>query len=136
MFAVNYLAVVVAALASFMLGWALVFATAASSRGWRKLARRRRRCSEETQHDAVVRYRAGHVIARVMGDGVDADSARSPLAATRCHARFCGGILLGRGQFRLELRVEGKSFRLWLINGWYYVAQFTLMGAILGVMNT
>lgn len=48
---------------------------------------------------------------------------------------FAAGLCWIATAFGSSYAFEGKSLRHWGINAGYYVIQFTVMGAILGVMN-
>jgi hypothetical protein len=48
---------------------------------------------------------------------------------------FAAGVCWVAASFASSYAFEGKTMRHWLINAGYYVVQFTLMGAILGLMN-
>ena len=48
---------------------------------------------------------------------------------------FAGGVCWVAASFASSYVFESKTMRHWLINAGYYVVQFTLMGAILGLLN-
>ena len=48
---------------------------------------------------------------------------------------FAAGVCWVATAFGSSYAFEGKSLRHWAINAGYFVIQFTVMGAILGVMN-
>jgi hypothetical protein len=49
---------------------------------------------------------------------------------------FAAGLCWVALPFASSYAFEQRSAKLWLINGGYYLVQFTLMGAILGLMNS
>ena len=48
---------------------------------------------------------------------------------------FSAGLFWVTGYLGVNYLFEGRSFKLFLINGGYNVASFTVMGAILGAMS-
>lgn len=48
---------------------------------------------------------------------------------------FAAGVCWMAASLASTYAIEARSMRHWLINAGYYVAQFTLMGAVLGMMN-
>ena len=50
-------------------------------------------------------------------------------------AGFAAGLFWVAGSLGINYLFEGRSLTLWLINGGYNVAMFTVMGAVLGLLS-
>jgi hypothetical protein len=50
-------------------------------------------------------------------------------------AGFAAGLFWVAGSLGINYLFEGRSFTLWLINGGYNVAMFTVMGTVLGLIS-
>ena len=48
---------------------------------------------------------------------------------------FASGVCFVATAFAVSYAFERKTMRHWMINGGFYIAQMTLIGAILGLMN-
>jgi hypothetical protein len=58
-----------------------------------------------------------------------------PSLALGLGAGFSAGLCWVAASFGINYLFEGRSFRLWLINGGYHTVQFTLYGLILGLWH-
>lgn len=133
---VNYLAVLVAALAAFVLGWAwyspILFAKPWSAEN--PLAMERHK-----SHPAPM----GRLLATAFVCALIAAYAMAVLLVTPQHHSlmiglkrgFAAGVCWIATAFGSNYAFEARSLRHWTINAGYYVVQFTVMGAILGLMN-
>lgn len=133
---VNYLAVLVATLASFMLG-AIWYSPMLFYKPWME----ERRVGMETARNAsppvALLYATAFVTALV------AAYAMAVLLVTPAHHSlaigvkrgFAAGVCWVAMSFGSSYGFEQRTLRHWAINAGYFVAQFTIMGAILGVMN-
>ena len=48
-------------------------------------------------------------------------------------AGFAAGFAWVAGSFGINYLFEGKSLKLWAINGGYHIVQYTVIGAVLGL---
>jgi hypothetical protein len=132
---VNYLAVVAAAAAAFVLG-ALWYSPLMFARPWMAESGV---TMEMIRTDPMVarRYSAALIAALL------AAYAMAVLLVTPQHHSlvigvkrgFAGGVCWIAMSFASNYAFERKSVRHWAISAGYYVVQFTVMGAVLGVMN-
>lgn len=58
-----------------------------------------------------------------------------PSLALGLGAGFSAGLFWVAGSFGINYLFEGKSLKLWLINGGYHTAQFTVYGLILALWH-
>ena len=59
----------------------------------------------------------------------------TPPLMTALHAGFATGLAFVAMSFAINYAFAGRSFKLWLIDGGYHTLQFTLYGAILGAWH-
>jgi hypothetical protein len=126
---VNYLAVIAAAIATFVLG-GLWYSPALFGKVWQREAG----VTEEKMKSAnmtlifgltfVLALIAAWVFALFLGP-------RPPMALG-LGAGFSAGLCWVAASLGINYLFERKSLKLWLINGGYHTLQFTAMGAILG----
>ena len=126
---VNYLAVIAAAVATFLLG-GLWYSPALFGKAWQREAG----VTEERMKSAnmtlifgltfVLSLVAAWVFALFLGP-------RPPLALG-LGAGFSAGLCWVAASFGINYLFERKSLKLWLINGGYHTLQFTLFGLIIG----
>lgn len=127
---VNYLAVLLAALSTFLLGglwYSVLFA-----KQWARLTGQ----SEETLkagNPAIIfggafllNLVAAYVLAMFLGNLPLPYATLAGLAVGLCWVTASLGV---------NYLFERRPFGLWLINGGYFTLQFTAMGAIIGTMN-
>jgi hypothetical protein len=129
---VNYLAVIAAAVATFVLG-GLWYSPALFGKVWRREAG----VTEEQMKNAnmakvfglafVLSLIAAWVFALFLGP-------RPPMALG-LGAGFSAGLCWVAASFGINYLFERKSFKLWLINGGYHTLQFTIVGLILALWH-
>jgi hypothetical protein len=129
---VNYLAVIAAAVATFMLG-GLWYSPALFGKVWQREAG----VTEEQMKNAnmakvfglafVLSLIAAWVFALFLGP-------RPPMALG-LGAGFSAGLCWVAASFGINYLFERKSFKLWLINGGYHTLQFTIVGLILALWH-
>lgn len=59
----------------------------------------------------------------------------APAFAAALHAGFATGLAFVAMSFAINYAFAGRSLKLWLIDGGYHTLQFTLYGAILGAWH-
>ena len=129
---VNYLAVIAAAVATFLLG-GLWYSPALFGKAWQREAG----VTEERMKSAnmtlifgltfVLSLIAAWVFALFLGP-------RPPLALG-LGAGFSAGLCWVAASFGINYLFERKSLKLWLINGGYHTLQFTIVGLILALWH-
>jgi hypothetical protein len=129
---VNYLAVIAAAVATFLLG-GLWYSPALFGRTWQREAG----VTEERMKSAnmakifglafVLSLVAAWVFALFLGP-------RPPLPLG-LGAGFSAGLCWVAASFGINYLFERKSLKLWLINGGYHTLQFTIVGLILALWH-
>jgi len=122
----NIFAVIVAALASFLLG-GIWYSPAVLGKAWMKASGT---TMQGGHHKALVfgvafvwSLLGALVFAMFLGP--------HPSMALGVGAGFSAGLFWVAGSFAINYLFEGKSLALWLINGGYHTAQYTLIGLIL-----
>lgn len=130
---INWLAVVVAAVSSFMLGglwYGPIFGKA-----WMEQSGITEADIEAAKGKMVGVYGGAFVLnvlavvtfAFFLGNEID--------AATGALYGFTAGLFWVAASFGISYLFEGRPFKLWLINGGYHTLQFTIFGAILGAIG-
>jgi hypothetical protein len=129
---VNYLAVIAAAVATFLLG-GLWYSPALFGKAWQREAG----VTEERMKSAnmtlifgltfVLSLIAAWVFALFLGP-------RPPMALG-LGAGFSAGLCWVAASFGINYLFERKSLKLWLINGGYHTLQFTIVGLILALWH-
>jgi hypothetical protein len=130
---INYLAVGLAALAAFILGF--LWYTVIFAKPWQALIGMGKGKAGASQTPNLGRLLVGSLILEIimafnlaafLGNGIGAMGG----------AFY--GLLAGLGwvglAFGVNYMFEGKPFKLWLINAGYNAVVFTVMGAIIGAM--
>lgn len=133
---INYLAVGLAALAAFFLGF--LWYTVIFAKPWQALigmGAQGKGKANTAQTPNLGRLLVGSLILEIiMAFNLAAFIGRSAGAA----AGLTYGLLAGFGwvamAFGVNYMFEGKPFKLWLINAGYNVVVFAVMGAIIGAM--
>jgi hypothetical protein len=133
---VNYLAVLVATIAAFVLGWAW-YSPALFAKPW----------SAENP-SMMERHRSnpppmGRLLATAFVCALIAAYAMGVLLVTQQHHSltiglkrgFAIGVCLIATAFGGSYAFEAKTMRHWMINAGFYVVQSTVIGAVLGLMN-
>ena len=126
---VNVLAVLVAALSSFVLG-GLWYSNALFGNAWRREAGDQRKPGEG--HPVkVFGVSFGFALVAPLAYAFLVPAAADPVDA------LVQGLLVGAGMvgasFGINYQFAGRGFRLWLIDGGYHTVQFVLYGLILGL---
>lgn len=130
--AVNWVAVIVAAIASFGIG-AIWYSPLMFTKAWLREsgvdpARGRNANMPLMMGTAfVLVLLATAVFAMFLGPNVDFGSGAL--------YGFLAGLFWVTGYFGVNYLFEQRSFKLFLINGGYNVVSFTVMGAVLGAMS-
>jgi len=129
---VNYLAVIAAAVATFLLG-GLWYSPALFGKAWQREAG----VPDERMKNAnmvmvfgltfMLSLIAAWVFALFLGP-------RPPLSLG-LGAGFAAGLCWVAASFGINYLFEGRSFRLFLINGGYHTLQFTIVGLILALWH-
>ena len=129
---VNYLAVLAAAVATFVLG-GLWYSPALFGKAWQREAG----VSDEKMKSAnmamifgltfVLSLIAAWVFALFLGP-------RPPMALG-LGAGFSAGLCWVAASFGISYLFERRSLKLWLINGGYHTLQFTIVGLILALWH-
>ena len=125
---INFVAVLVAALAAFAVG-GVWYSESAFARTWRMAAHLPAR--EPTAH-AGLTY--GLSLALLLIAALTLDALTGGRGSAFAGAAF--GFTVGAGLLATSLGViylfEGRSFALWRVNAGYLVVSFSLMGAVVG----
>jgi hypothetical protein len=129
---VNYLAVIAAAVATFLLG-GLWYSPVLFGKAWQREAG----VSDAQMQNAsmgkifglafVLSLVAAWVFALFLGP-------RPPMALG-LGAGFSAGLCWVAASFGINYLFERRSFKLWLINGSYHTLQFTIVGLILALWH-
>jgi hypothetical protein len=132
---VNYLAVIAAAVATFLLG-GLWYSPVLFGNAWQR-EQRESGVSEDQMKNAsmamifglafVLSLVAAWVFALFLGP-------RPPMALG-LGAGFSAGLCWVAASFGINYLFERRSFKLWLINGGYHTLQFTIVGLILALWH-
>lgn len=125
---INWLAVLAAALSSFLLGG--VWYSALFAKAWQKAAGLSDK--QIKNGNMALIFGGSFVLALIasasfavfLGNGLD--------ATTGALYGFTAGLCWVSASFGINYLFERKSLSLFLINGGYHTLQFTLIGAILG----
>lgn len=125
---VNYLAVIVAALSSFVLG-GLWYSPLLFARPWMALTGL---TEERLKGSNMALVFGGAFVLSLLGAFVFALFIGPMALGPATAAGFAAGLAWVAGSFGINYLFERKSLKLWMINGGYHVLQYTLIGAILG----
>jgi hypothetical protein len=133
---VNYLAVLVATVAAFILG-SIWYSPALFSKAWMAENRFNMAAMQAAKPSLgrllVIAFIAAFFAALAMAVLLITPMHHSLMIGLK--RGFAAGVCWVALPFASSYAFEQRSMKLWLINGGYYVVQFTLMGAILGIMN-
>jgi hypothetical protein len=128
---VNWLAVLAAALFSFVLGG--IWYSALFAKAWQGLVgmtdEKMRSSNKALTFGGAfaLSFIAAAVFAMFLGDKVTVGFGAA--------AGFAAGLCWVTASFGINDLFEGRPLKLFLINGGYHTAQFTAMGAILGLWH-
>jgi hypothetical protein len=128
---VNYLAVVAAAFASFMLG-GLWYSPALFARAWQREAGL---SDEQLQGGAARIFGLAFVLSLIAAWMFAMFLGPKPALALGLGAGFSAGLCWVGASFGINYLFERRSLKLFLINAGYHTLQFTLIGLILGVWH-
>ena len=128
----NLLAVVVAALSSFLVG-GLWYSPALFGTIWNRESGRGPK-GEAGGHPAKV-FGTAFVAALVAAAAFAVILRPDPPLFIALHAGFLTGLAYVAMSFGINYAFAGRSFKLWLIDGGYHTLQFTLYGLILGLWH-
>lgn len=127
---INYLAVIVAAVAAFALG-GLWYSPAAFGKTWMAASGM---TEERAQQGNMAKVFAIAFLWALVGAFVFAMFlGPAPGFAFATGAGFAAGLFWVTGSFAINYQFEQRPPKLLLVNGGYHTAQYTLYGAILGL---
>jgi hypothetical protein len=129
---VNYLAVLAAAVATFVLG-GLWYSPALFGKAWQREAG----VSDEKMKGSNVGLIFGlsFVLALVAAWVFALFLGPRPPMSLGLGAGFSAGLCWVAASFGINYLFERRSFKLWLINGAYHTLQFTIIGLILALWH-
>ncbi|MEJ0087586.1 MAG: DUF1761 domain-containing protein [Pseudomonadota bacterium] len=128
---INYLAVVAAAVACFLLG-GLWYSPVLFGKAWQREAG----LSDEQVRSgsAAVRLGATLVLALLAAWNFANFLGPRPNVIFGTAVGFSAGLLWVAGSFGINYLFERRSFKLFLINGGYHTLQFTIIGLVLALL--
>jgi hypothetical protein len=129
---VNYLAILAAALSSFVLG-GLWYSPLLFGRPWMEETRLTEQ--ELARGNPAVTYGVSFVLALVGAFIFAMFLGPAPAVGFATGAGLMAGLFWVAGSFGINYLFERKTLRLWLINGGYHTVQYTMIGAILGLWH-
>ncbi len=128
---VNYLAVVIAAVASFLLG-GLWYSPALFGKAWQREAGL---TDEQLKSGNMARIFGLSLVLSLLAAWVFAlFLGPRPPVALGFGAGFSAGLCWVTASFGINYLFERKSFKLFLINGGYHTLQFTIIGLVLAFL--
>lgn len=128
---VNLLAVVLAALSSFLLG-GLWYSPALFGVAWNKAEGRDP--SKEGRHPAMV-FGLSFVLALVAAYVVAVWLGRGVALGTAVKSTAIAGVGLVAAFYGINYLFAGRSLRLWLIDAGYHVVQLVLYGLVIALLG-
>ncbi|MGH7593202.1 MAG: DUF1761 domain-containing protein [Gemmatimonadales bacterium] len=133
---VNYLAVLIAAVAAFVLGW-IWYSPALFYKPWTIKASLNLGTAENRSKPMAgllgLAFLCALIAAYAMAVFLVTPQHHSLLIGLK--RGFAAGVCWIATAFGSNYAFENRSLKHWTINAGYYVAQFTVMGAVLGLMN-
>lgn len=130
--AINWWAVVAAAFSSFLLG-GLWYSPVLFGKAWLKETGL---TEEQVQSGNPARIYGLSFLLALVGSAVFAlFLGPSPALPFAVGVGFTAGVAWVAGSFGINYLFERRSGRLFLINGGYHTAQYTLIGTILGLWH-
>jgi len=128
---VNYLAVVIAAVASFLLG-GLWYSNALFGKAWQ---RESGVTDEQLKNGNMAKIFGLSLVLSLLAAWVFAlFLGPRPPVALGLGAGFSAGLCWVAASFGINYLFERRSFRLFLINGGYHTLQFTIIGLTLAFL--
>ena len=129
---VNYLAVVIAAVASFLSG-GLWYSNALFGKAWQ---RESGVTDEQIKNGNMAKIFGLSLVLSLLAAWVFAlFLGPRPPVALGLGAGFSAGLCWVAASFGINYLFERRSFRLFLINGGYHTLQFTIIGLILALWH-
>ncbi len=129
---VNWIAIVVAAVASFLLG-GLWYSPALFGKAWQREVGL---TDEQMKNSNMVKIFGLTLVLSLLAAWMFRDLSRAaPVAGTRLRRRLLRGPVLGRDRASASNYLfERKSLKLFLINGGYHTLQFTIIGGVISLL--
>jgi hypothetical protein len=129
---VNVLAVLVAAVSSFMLG-GLWYSAALFGNTWNREAGRPEKTADQ-RHPGLV-FGTSFVLALISAFVFALALGPNPELGFSVRAGFAVGALFVAASFGINYAFASRSLKLWLVDGGYHTAQFMIYGLILGLWH-
>lgn len=126
---INWLAVLGAALSSFLLGG--VWYSALFAKAWQSAAGL---SDEQVKNGNMALIFGGSFVLALIASATFAMFLGDVDATTGALYGLCAGLCWVTASFGINYLFERKSLALFLINGGYHTLQFTLIGLILGAL--
>lgn len=129
---VNWLAVITAAISSFLLG-GLWYSPAMFQKAWQRGAGISDEDMQKGGHPGKV-YGGAFVLSLIAAATFAMFLGKLPVGTATAYGA-CAGIFWVAASFGINYLFERKPFGLFLVNGGYHALQFTLFGFILGIWH-
>jgi hypothetical protein len=129
---VNWLAVLAAAISSFLLG-GLWYSPAMFQKVWQRAAGLSDEQLRNANHPGKV-FGGAFVLSLVAAATFAMFLGKLPVGTATAYGA-CAGIFWVAASFGINYLFERKPLSLFLVNGGYHTLQFTLFGAILGLWH-
>ncbi len=125
----NYLAIIVAAVSSFVIG-ALWYSPVLFGKVWQREAKL---SDEDLQNSNMAKtFGLSFILSLIISFNLAAFIGPTGTLSFGLFAGAAAGVGWVATALGILYLFEQKSFKLWLINGGYHAVTFTVMGAILG----
>ena len=129
---VNYLAIVAAALSSFVVG-GLWYSPLLFARPWLDVAGLRP--NDLARQNKAIVFGGAFLLALLAAFVFAMFLGPHPAFGFATGAGFAAGFAWVAGSFGINYLFEGKSLKLFAINGGYHTLEFTLIGLVLGLIH-
>jgi hypothetical protein len=129
---VNWLAVLTAAISSFLLG-GLWYSPALFQKAWQRAAGLSDAELQKNGHPGRI-YGGAFVLSLVAAATFAMFLGKLPVATATAYGA-CAGLCWVAASFGINYLFERKPLALFLVNGGYHALQFTLFGLILGLWH-
>lgn len=129
---VNWLAVLAAAISSFLLG-GLWYSPLMFQKAWQRAAGLSEEQLQKGAHPGKV-FGGAFVLSLMAAATFAMFLGKLPVATATAYGA-CAGIFWVAASFGINYLFERKPFCLFLVNGGYHALQFTLFGLILGLWH-
>jgi len=130
---INWLAVLAAAVSTFVLG-GLWYSPAMFFKPWQRAAALTDEQLQKGGHPAKI-YGGAFVLSLIAAIVFAMFIGPKPDVGFATAAGFAAGLCWVAASFGINYLFERKSFTLFLVNGGYHTVQFTLFGLILGLWH-